>query len=332
MCAGPMTRNDTAFMGFYAVSPDYQRIGIGRELWAKTVGRLDPSANVGLYGVPSMSNKYKKSGFTLEDSTRMLIFESEPNENDKLNIDSLRDIDELGNCGLETINSDTSELLFKKLIDYDQSVQKFSREHLLRHYLRGKDIPLTIVIVRDGHHGAQVDRKHSCCAKPTQEAIVEDETLSTNIKSSLLISANNIGEPQPRSTSPIDIPSVSSQSSVSSQQQQPQSINQEMDCLEVLGYGCIRYDNTNGGMIGPIYADSSDICEVILKNLMKSFELEAGAKYSVMALTSNKQACKILSKVGLIERDQCSRMFTKFIPVASLSKIYYVHSPNFTLF
>lgn len=346
MCAGSMTRPDTAFMGFYAVEPRYQRAGIGKELWARTVGRLDPSINIGLYGVPSMSEKYKKSGFVLEDSTRMLIFESKQDEANKLTLNELKDIDEFQCCHIEVVDGSSSETLFKKLVEYDQSVQKFCREKILRYYMRGVDVPLTLAIVRDlnkcrscthpacDHHHATLitERKSSRCAKPSQEAIIEDETLSTTTKSSLSISPvpnSNTSDHLPlKSSSPIDIHSVSTGGCCS-------PTTPCADDFEVIAYGTIRLDNNCGGMIGPIYADSSDLCEVLLKNLITRFKIEGNSEetvYSVMALSSNKQACRILTKIGFQEVEQCSRMFTKFVPAASLSKIYYLHSPNFTLF
>lgn len=351
MCAGVMARPDTAFVGFYAVEPKYQCIGIGRELWARCLERLDESINVGLYGVPSMSEKYFKTGFKLQDSIRMLIYESEPNNEKNLNLSALKSLDDLGvsNLELEVINRDTSPTKLKKLIDYDQSVHRYSREKLLKLYLNGDDTPLTFAIIKNNNrtrlsssspsnmhqdqdqqqfvHSINTERKSSCCAKPSQEAIFEDETLSTTAKSSLSISSINLGEFQPRSMSPIDIPSVSCVTSSSPSSSSPSV----MGDFEVIGYGCIRQDNNSGGIIGPVYADSSDLCEVLLRNLMENFELPPGKVFSVMALTSNKQASKIMSKVGLNEIDQCTRMFTKFIPSATFSKIYYVHSPNFTL-
>lgn len=332
MCAGPMTRSDTAFMGFYAVEPKFQKIGIGRELWAKTVGRLDESINIGLYGVPNMSEKYKRSGFKVEDSIRMLIFESQVGQ--QLKLDQLRDTDHLpAQCRLEALDglddSGRSELLLRKLIDYDHSVQRFPREKLLRNYLGGSNIPMTLLVVRDLSNSERKSTSTTstttlCCAKPSQESIIEDEetaALGNSIKSNLMLT-NSRQQPnnfQTRTSSPIDISSVSACSSSNE--------------LEVLGYGCLRSDNTKGAMIGPVYAESSEIAECILKNLMSKFELDQSeGKFSVMALSSNKQACKLLTKIGLKEMDQCLRMFTKFVPTASLSEVYYVHSPNFTLF
>lgn len=340
MCSGTFTRPDTAFMGFYAVEPDYQGLGVGRKLWSTTLERLDSRTNVGLYGVPSMSHKYKKAGFILEDSIRMIIYESKPGETLKLDTSQLKDIDELLGCRLQLIDSNIEDSMLKKLIEYDQSVQKFSRERLLKLLVSSENVPLIYAIVKDhstskicvqqDQHGSQthpVERKSSCCARPNQESIIEDETLSTSIRGSLSISATNLGDIPLRCSSPIDIPSVSATT-----YENPNGDPCFVVPYEILGYGCIKPDNTSGAMVGPIYADSSDICEVILKNLLEDFKLKPGGKISIMALSSNKQAYKICNKIGMIEIDQCTRLFTKFIPTASFSKIYYVHTPNFSLF
>lgn len=344
MCAGTITRSDTAFMGFYAVEPKFQGMGIGRELWAKTTSRLGGSTNVGLYGVPAMSDKYNKSGFKVEDSIRMLIYESAPMDDsgELLNLDHLKDLSELtiddnSKYRLELIDANTSEEMFNKLIEFDARVNSFSRDKLLKNYLWSSDVPLTFVIVQVKDSSLQVNKQHqqqqqhqqsspgerksSCCAKPTQESIIEDETLSTNLRSSLSISATNVVGDEARLGSSGSRPI------------EPSSATAPVNgTVEIVGYGCIRHDNTSGGILGPIYAESSDICQVILKNLLKHFKLTPGGKYSVMALSSNQEACRLLERVGLIEMDQCSRMFTRFVPTANYAKIYYVHSPNFTLF
>lgn len=350
MLATTFTRSDTAFLGFYAVHPNYQRIGIGKELWSETLSRFDSTINIGLNGVPTMSEKYKKSGFIFEDTIRMIVYESLPKGEQPYPTHLLKSLDELMGCRLVVIDGETDELMFKKLVEYDYSVQKFSREKLLRLYLKGDSVPLTLAIVKDHSRskfasdqttvGGQVhpvsERKMSCCAKPSEVSIIEDEALSTNIKSSLSISSSNLCNLPLRSSSPIDIPSIISSAVIPNQSQETvvhsSSIDLDLGGCEILGYGCIRLDNNSGGMIGPIYADSGDICEVLLRNLMERFNLQDGHIFSIMALSSNKQASKSLTKIGFNEIEQCSRMFTKFIPAASYSKIYYVHSPNFTLF
>lgn len=338
MCAGPMTRPDTAFMGFYAVDPQFQRMGIGKELWSKTMDRLS-SLNVGLYGVPSMSAKYKKSGFTVEDSTRMLVFESQAYADDLLKLDELRQIEELEGCRLIRVDGRSSELTFQKLVHYDESVQKFNREKLLRIYLTGSETPLTVALVRGASVAAgsqqsssqiigNEQRKSSCCGKSSsssrpQATIEEVDEAGVSITRSNLpsVSSNSLGDlrkPQPMADS------TTTDSSAASSEMAPDD--------EILGYGIIRLDNNRGGIIGPIYADSVEACEILLRYLMRNFHLERGHIFSAMALTSNKEACQLLTKVGLNEIEQCSRMFTKFVPEADFSKIFYVHSPNFTLF
>lgn len=277
-------------MGFYAVEPQYQGLGIGRELWAKTTERL-VDFNVGLYGVPMMSDKYKKTGFKIEDSIRMLIFESEPGQVMHLDeIKSLNDPSLQGdatNITLELVDSDC-EILIDKLIDYDANVNKCKRELLLRNYLSPGEshkagVPITLALMD---------------SQQTDEDVVDENIIHERVRESLTISPTRCAA----------------------------------KTGQVVGYGCIRADNTNGAMIGPIYANSSDLCEVLLRSLLERFSLPADGKYSAMSLTSNPSASEILQRLGLREMDQCSRMFTKFVPDAQADKIFYVHSPNFTLF
>lgn len=352
MCAGPMTREDTAFMGFYAVDPRYQGIGVGRELWSKTVSRLDDTKNIGLYGVPAMSEKYKKSGFKVEDPIRMLIYESYYESRGDEDVQTKHVVYperlmDLHNSNLEVFRTPKSkwlvisdqlktanfneENLFNRLIEYDQAVNRFSRRKLLENYLLGDEVPLVAVMLKStmqsdstacviGASGGAADEAASteageqfqgqhCCGQLkdySQSADKPDEetTLSSNIESNLTISSTD--------TSCC-------------------STNDEA-VYQILGYGCIRDDNTGGAMIGPLYADSDIYCEIILRQLIEKFPLRSGGKYSVMSLTSNSSAAQVLEKIGLRQIDQCSRMFTKFVPEASLSHIYFVHSPNFTLF
>lgn len=205
-------------------------------------------------------------------------------------------------------------MTFQQLIEYDAQIHGESRDKLLRNYLLEADeVPLTVAIIKtslprgktsaENEAGQQqqghLDEANSCCPDRSIAAGSDfQETLSAGIKDSLAITQ----------TCPTD--------------------NEQL----LLGYGCIRHDNTGGAMIGPLYARSSGVCEVILRHLIEEFTMEPGGKYSVMSLTSNEQADELLRLIGLRKMDQCSRMFTKFIPEAPLEQIYYVHSPNFTLF
>lgn len=259
MCAAPSCCNGgTAFIGFYGVEPRYQNMGIGRELWSQTVGRLNPDLNKGLYGVPEMADKYKDIGFVEEDAISMLVYTTKSDQTkEDLRLDLLCQVDEIedsdrGQLRLEIFDGHDGSL-FEKLIAYDAKIQGFSREELLRAYLLGQDIPLTVIIL-----------------DPTNE-----------------------------------LP---------------------------LAYGCIRRDNNCGGIIGPIYADNSRLCEVILRELLVGFELEKGKIFTIMPLTSNQNAIDILRKIGFNEEHDCSRLFTKFIPKADMSKIFYIHSPNFNVY
>src|SRR5689334_7927998 len=52
------------FHGFYIVTPPFRGRGIGLKLWQAGVARL-AGRTIGLDGVPSQQESYRKSGFTL---------------------------------------------------------------------------------------------------------------------------------------------------------------------------------------------------------------------------------------------------------------------------
>lgn len=278
MCASPLARPGTVFIGFYGVDPKYQGLGIGRKLWTKTLGRLDPSLNVGLYGVPEMVEKYRNSGFVVEDSISLVVFENER----PVNRNILKD---LNNTELyfEIRRGNIEDNLITKIVEYDQTIHGHSRELLLNHYLNGDEAPITIVVLKKD--------TESCC---------DSSNMSEN-----------------------DI-----ESSATTDRRQSSS----SECNKILGFGCIRKSNSRSGMIGPIYSDSDDISEAILKNLMIRFSPDPDQVFTIMPLSSNERAVAILQQMGFEELERCPRMFTKFVPSAPSSKIFCVHSPNFSLF
>ena len=56
--------NKFAFVGFYIVHPDYRGKGFGFKLWQEALESIE-SRNIGLDGVVSEQENYKKSGFKL---------------------------------------------------------------------------------------------------------------------------------------------------------------------------------------------------------------------------------------------------------------------------
>lgn len=105
------------------------------------------------------------------------------------------------------------------------------------------------------------------------------------------------------------------------------------DSTNVVAYGCRRNDNTGGATLGPIYANSNELCQMLIVNLLKGYKLRKGTLLSAMTLTCTPYARDLLvEKYSFKEIDRCPRLFTKFVPEADLCKIFCLFSPNFSLF
>lgn len=294
-----MARPDTAFMGFYAVRPKYQKHGVGKKLWSQTTSRLNQTnINIGLYGVDEMYDKYKRGGFDINDPARLCIFERDLKQ---LDLDTLRE--SLDGYRTEKFDHNSSEEQFKKLVEYDRAILHYSREKLLRLYLKTNDCPLTIMAIKEGQTN-----------NTDQSATTYNRVASIEEQEEVLACCKSTNE-----------------LSVSDDPKRKDNIN-ETTIATISGYGCIRADNTGGCMIGPIYAESSDIAELLTRKLIENYNLPLTNNVLIMSLTTNKQALNIITKAGFHEAEQCGRLFTKFIPSINYSKVYSIHSPNFTLF
>lgn len=273
MCSCVVVRKDTAFIGFYAVDPKYQRLGIGRELWAKTLARFDKKDfNLGLYAVPSMSHKYKKIGFNLIDTIEMCVLERECKNKDSN----------------EVIKADYIDCCLQKNLYTVTLIDEASSTELIE----------TI---------GKYDDELTC-----QQRQKLHETYLKQFKSSSLVDENNYKRPTTvvvtKKKADDDLPTI-------------------------VAYGCLRDDNTGGATLGPIYANSNEICSLIVAKLLNNYELEPKALLSSMTLTCTPYARNLLvEKYGFKEMERCARLFTKFVPEADLEKIFCVHSPNFSLF
>jgi len=100
---------------------------------------------------------------------------------------------------------------------------------------------------------------------------------------------------------------------------------------QVFGYGCIRPDTYNQGMIGPVYADNGSIAEVLIYNLVKNCKIPPTNGLLYMTIDSSNSGVKIAEKLELVEQERCQRVFTKYVIPANYEYIYCLHSPNFSL-
>jgi ribosomal protein S18 acetylase RimI-like enzyme len=135
MCAGVFVNPDTAFIGLYAVSPKYQKLGIGIRMWRQIMTHIG-DRNAGLYAVPEHLVMYRdRAGFTHEDNKLLYIYES----------DTVRTVDLVKNIrGTRIKRIDVS--LIPQIIEYDTQVHGYSRAKLLPHvFSEGDTISLAAI-------------------------------------------------------------------------------------------------------------------------------------------------------------------------------------------
>lgn len=95
-----------------------------------------------------------------------------------------------------------------------------------------------------------------------------------------------------------------------------------MDGDTLTGFGIIR-PCAMGYKIGPLFADTPAIAEIIFKALIASI---AGEKFYLDVIEPNKAAGKLVKKYGLTEVFETVRMYTEAAPDMEIDKIFGVTS------
>ena len=126
MCAGVFVDPKVAFVGLYAVRPEFQGLGIGIKIW-RTIMHHVSDRNAGLYAVPEHLHTYRDvAGFVLEDSRKMIVYESDC----LLTTDDL--VKAIGNVFVAEISEETEQ----RVMEYDESVTHANRSRLLHQTFR----------------------------------------------------------------------------------------------------------------------------------------------------------------------------------------------------
>lgn len=129
MCAGVFVDPSVAFIGLYAVRPEYQGLGIGIKIWQEIMDHIG-DRNAGLYAVPEHLHTYRDlAGFSVQDSIRMIVYES----------DCLLTTEDLVKAIGNVFVTEITDHLMERVARYDQSVAQVDRSHLLRLTFHQKD-------------------------------------------------------------------------------------------------------------------------------------------------------------------------------------------------
>uniref|UniRef100_A0A914Y8S9 YitH acetyltransferase (GNAT) domain-containing protein n=1 Tax=Panagrolaimus superbus TaxID=310955 RepID=A0A914Y8S9_9BILA len=97
---------------------------------------------------------------------------------------------------------------------------------------------------------------------------------------------------------------------------------------KIVGYGNIRVGSNKQLAIGPLYADSGDIAETLLKDILKSINhITQYNKIFYYPSTSNNHAKEIFFKLASNKVRENDKMFVQFsdtIPKISAGKIFSI--------
>uniref|UniRef100_T1KSU6 YitH/HolE acetyltransferase (GNAT) domain-containing protein n=1 Tax=Tetranychus urticae TaxID=32264 RepID=T1KSU6_TETUR len=104
----------------------------------------------------------------------------------------------------------------------------------------------------------------------------------------------------------------------------------DKDNNSIVGYGCIRTNNINRAMAGPIYANNDGVAELLVYNLLVNFPISLTAGLDFMTPDCNPGGLRIAAKLGLKKNEDLPRLFRKSVPKVDWNRVYNIHTPNFS--
>lgn len=104
----------------------------------------------------------------------------------------------------------------------------------------------------------------------------------------------------------------------------------DKDNGNIVGYGCLRANNINRAMAGPIYADNDAVSELLVYNLIEKFPIALENGLDFMTPDCNPGGLRIANKLKLEKNEDLPRFFTKSVPKVDFDRVYCIHTPNFS--
>ncbi|CAN7950224.1 unnamed protein product [Ixodes pacificus] len=96
----------------------------------------------------------------------------------------------------------------------------------------------------------------------------------------------------------------------------------------ICGFGKINSNNSQGAVVGPIYARDREVAAVLLRNLVEN-KPEARVMVAMFVPNCNRDACSIAEDLGLTEGVRLPRCFRKEGVALRLELVYAQHDTNF---
>ncbi|XP_035215507.1 uncharacterized protein LOC118189073 [Stegodyphus dumicola] len=101
---------------------------------------------------------------------------------------------------------------------------------------------------------------------------------------------------------------------------------------KVCGYGCIKENIKGNALVGPLYADETDIAELILYYLIKAFPLAESRGVTMTTIDCNQSAMDMTEKAGFFKEPGIARLYTKEEVNVKFEKVFGQHNLNFSVF
>ncbi|KAG8199281.1 hypothetical protein JTE90_003703 [Oedothorax gibbosus] len=98
----------------------------------------------------------------------------------------------------------------------------------------------------------------------------------------------------------------------------------------LVGFGTVKKTVLDEVRIGPLYADSPDVAEVLLRRL--SAVPEHGSGFTLVTTSANSAARGWMRRLGVNVREECDRLYRKRKLDADLGKVFAMLDVNFSPF
>lgn len=100
----------------------------------------------------------------------------------------------------------------------------------------------------------------------------------------------------------------------------------------VCGYGNVKENIKGNALVGPLFADSDSIAELILYHIVKSFPTAESKGITLMTVDCNKDALALFEKLGFKIEEGTARLYKNEEVEVQFNKVFGQHNLNFSVF
>ncbi|KAF8773050.1 uncharacterized protein LOC129985156 isoform X2 [Argiope bruennichi] len=361
-CCGTRLTPELGFMGLYVVLEEYRGKGIGFQLWKAAKEHLG-NRNIGVHGDPVNFKKYtEKEGFCHVEDYAIVYYECY-NDSISTNVVSIPDIkiatyfegycigcsnsigsvdDSTTHKGSREEENDSKKTCAK--LNAMKIVQSLEKSSLAEEQYNSDEIS-GIEYIDEPHpssaiiEGASTNSAHEELSnvknkiKPNIEMRKSLKEIPFNLMNLNVVENTKAEEILSQVVAFDKSVNNRDRSFVVRQTFSWASCRSKVALLEgkVVGYACLRHVVTEHWIISPFYADTEDVAEILLFELLQGFNFSQAPKGITVRFPDKNIACKrLVEKFGFKEKAiRILTGFTKRCVNIDTSKVYSFHSTVF---